>query len=109
MITELNSVEFLSQLYTTGSIHTQNINNVDETMIVKSIFKIENETFIVYSYQHGAVKDQRLLIGTRRAKTLKYHVMDLPGFYQITNPNAPDQIQYISGSGVNFIPDNSEE
>jgi hypothetical protein len=105
IITELNTTEFLSEVFTTGSVHTRNINDIEQTLIVKSIFKIENETFIVYSYQDGTVKDQKLLIGTRRTKTLKYHVMDLPGFYQIIFPEAPNRVEYISGSGVDFIPD----
>lgn len=98
MITELNSVEFLSQLYTTGSVHEHIIGGIEQAMTIKTIFKIENETFIVYSYQNGGVKDKSLLIGTRRAKYLKYNVIDVPGFYQILNPNAPDKIQYITGS-----------
>lgn len=98
MITELNSVEFLSHYYATGSVYEHSINGVDQSMTIKTIFRIDNETFIVYSYENGGVKDKSLLIGSRRAKYLKYNVIDVPGFYQILNPDAPDKIQYITGS-----------
>lgn len=104
-ISEFNQVEFLSQTYTTGSTYTHTIGEVDQQLTIKTFFKIENETFIVYSYQNAGVKDKTVLIGTRRGKYMKYNVIDLPGFYQILNPEAPVNISYISGSGSPFIPD----
>ena len=99
MIEEFNSIDFLSQSFIVGNVYEHIIGETPQSLTIKTIFRIENETFIVYSYQNGGVKDKSILIGTRRAKYLKYNVIDLPGFYQILHPDAPVQIQYIhSGS-----------
>jgi hypothetical protein len=99
MIEEFNSIDFLSQSFIVGNVYEHIIGETPQSLTIKTIFRIENETFIVYSYQNSGVKDKSILIGTRRAKYLKYNVIDLPGFYQILYPNAPVQIQYIqSGS-----------
>ena len=99
MIEELNSVDFLSQSFKVGNVYEHIIGKIPQNLIIKTIFRIENETFVVYSYENGGVKNKSILIGTRRAKHLKYNVIDLPGLYQILHPNAPVQIQYIqSGS-----------
>ena len=107
-IEEFNEIEFLSERYVTGSTHTNLIGEVEQQLTIKTFFTIEKETFVVYSYQNAGVKDKTILIGTRKGKYMKYNVIDLPGFYQILNPNAPINISYISGSGSPFIPDISE-